>query len=76
MVFNPGSDKLSQHSFGSYFRFPFNLTYFDNSRTNFQRDCPKSACSFVAILSEVFGVWRANAAAMSAKLFGEKLKEV
>ena len=26
--FKPGSDKSSQGSFGSHFRFPFNLTYF------------------------------------------------
>jgi hypothetical protein len=31
----PGSAKLSQDSFGSYFRFPFNLTYFNNSRKIF-----------------------------------------
>ena len=66
------SEKLSQDSFGSYFRFPFNLAYFNNSRKNFQHDCPKSARSFVALLSEAFGVWRANAAAMSPKLFWRK----
>jgi hypothetical protein len=75
-VSKPGSEKLSQDSFGSDFRFPFNLTYFNYSRKNFQHDCPKSTRSFVALLGEAFGVWRANAAAMSPKLFGEKLKEV
>jgi hypothetical protein len=68
----PGSEKLSQDSFGSYFRFPFNLTYFNNRRKIFQHDCPKSARSFVALSSEAFGVWQANAAAMSPKLLWRK----
>jgi hypothetical protein len=72
----PGSEKLSQDSFGSYFRFPFNLAYFNSSWKNFQHDCPKGARSFVALWGEAFGVWRANAAAMSQNYFGEKLKEV
>lgn len=38
----PGSEKLSQDSFGSYFSFPLNLAYFNNTRKIFSTSVLKA----------------------------------
>ena len=72
----PRSEKLSQDSFGSYFRFPFNLTYFNN--------IGKIFCTTVLKALAHSSRYRVKHSVSDGRMqqqclqnfFGEKLKEV